>query len=80
LRNPEVIQALLHFVNGRLDGWFDPTDTPVPDVQAIFYSQERSIGLFASGKNFFMRGQFPASAIVIAIARAVCSESTVLIA
>lgn len=66
LCDPVVIQELLHFVNDHLDGWYEPMHMPVESVSAIFFLEDRPVAMFGSGLNFFVRGQFPRSNILLA--------------
>jgi hypothetical protein len=66
LRDPVAIQKLLRFVNDHLDGWYEPMHMPIESVDAIFFLENRPVAMFGSGLNFFVRGQFPGSKIILA--------------
>jgi hypothetical protein len=66
LRDPVAIQKLLRFVNDHLDGWYKPMHMPIESVDAIFFLENRPVAMFGSGLNFFVRGQFPGSKIILA--------------
>jgi hypothetical protein len=66
LRKPASVRALVDFANCHLDGWFDATHTPIGTATAIFYVQNTPVAVFSSGRNFFLRGQFPASKVLLA--------------
>jgi hypothetical protein len=66
LRDPIAIQKLLRFVNDHLDGWYELMHMPIESVNAIFFLENRPVAMFGSGLNFFVRGQFPRSKIIIA--------------
>ena len=66
LRDPVAIQELLHFVNDHLDGWYEPIHMPIESVSAIFFLENRPVAMFGSGLNFFVRGPFPRSKIILA--------------
>jgi hypothetical protein len=65
IRDPLAIGALLEFVNTHLTGWYEPWyGLPIGDVEVYFLQQERRIGTFGSGSNFFSRGSFPQTKII----------------
>ena len=67
LRDPTVIGALTTFVNSYLLGLYDPWyGMPIGDVETYFFAEQRRIGTFGSGSNFFSRGAFPQSRVISA--------------